>query len=268
MMVGAILLSRYTFIALTTVLVVLGMLEFYRMTIPNIGVLQKVLGILCGAALNIMFFIFFFGRFGIFPLIAILLFLALFMAIFISLLYVKLEKPFEVLGYAVLGVVYIALPFALMNIWTSSSSDLFLEGIKYSGLSLIAYFVILWSNDVGAYCFGMTIGRIGNHKLFPRHSPKKTWEGFIGGVLVAMLAGYLLSIWMFGGDKKMFWIGMGLIVSIFGTFGDLIESMLKRSVGVKDSGSIMPGHGGILDRFDGVLLSFIPASMYMFITTL
>ena len=244
------------------------MLEFYRMTMPSKGALQKVLGILCGVMLNVMLFTFVFETFNILPLLSFLLFAALFLTIFISLLYVKLEKPFEVLGYVVLSILYIALPFALMSIWVFSSSDLVFEGAKYSGLTLIAYFIMLWANDVGAYCFGITIGRIGNHKLFPRHSPKKTWEGFVGGVLAAMLAGYLLSIWMFDGNNKLLWIGIGLIISVFGTLGDLLESMLKRSVGVKDSGSIMPGHGGILDRFDGVLLSFIPATLYMLIAKL
>lgn len=260
-MVAAILLNRYTFIALTTVVIVLGMLEFYRLTMPNIGYTQKMLGVLCGVALNLMFFAEAFMPFDIYPLLALFLFAASFMGIFISALYVKLEKPFEVLSYTVLAILYVALPFALMTTWVVSTSDVFSEGINYSGLPILAYFIILWTNDVGAYCFGITIGRIGNHKLFPRHSPKKTWEGFIGGVLVAMLAAYLLSVWMFDGHQKIYWLGLGLIIAVFATFGDLVESMLKRSVGVKDSGSIMPGHGGILDRFDGVLLSFIPATI-------
>ena len=245
------------------------MLEFYRLTMPGIGGIQKALGVLCGITLNLLFFVGAFQPISPYPLGALLLFVTLFLAIFISSLYTVIqEKPFQVLSYAVMGILYVALPFALMNTWVSSSKDIIFEGVQYSGLSLLAFFIILWSNDVGAYCFGITIGRIGNHKLFPRHSPKKTWEGFVGGVLVAMLAAYLLSLWMFDGQQQLAWIGMGLIVAVFATFGDLVESMLKRSVGVKDSGKIMPGHGGVLDRFDGVLLSFVPASLYLFIFNL
>lgn len=263
-MVGAILLSPYTFIAVITVIIVLGMLEFYRMMLPNVGCCQKILGILCGVTLNFTLFVLMCMSLTFYPFVGLLLFIALFTAIYISSLYAKLDKPFEVLSYVVMGIIYIALPFALMNVWVFSSADVFFEGAQYSGLSILAYFIILWANDVGAYCFGITIGRIGNHKLFPRHSPKKTWEGFIGGMLVAMLAGYLANLLLLGGNHRLAWVGMGLIVAVFATFGDLVESMLKRSVGVKDSGTIMPGHGGILDRFDGVLLSFVPASVYLF----
>lgn len=238
------------------------MFEFYRMAIPRgIGEFQKSLGILSGILLNL--FIFAVIYFAPFATLGLALFTLSFLAIFISSLYVKLEKPFKVLSYVITGIFYVALPFSLMSLWTNSS--FYLEEISFSGLTILAYFIILWSNDVGAYCFGMTIGRLGNHKLFPRHSPKKTWEGFVGGVLVAMLASYLVGTFLLEDDRIVYWLGLGLIVSVFATFGDLLESMLKRSVGVKDSGNIMPGHGGILDRFDGVLLSFLPAAIYTLI---
>ncbi len=263
-MVTAILLNRYTFIALTTVIIVLGMLEFYRLTMPKVACTQKILGVLCGVVLNLAFYFSIANPLSPYAALGILAFLALFMAIFISSLYAKHEKPFEGVSYTVMGILYVAVPFTLMSMWVFFNPDIFFNESWYSGLNLLAYFIILWANDVGAYCFGMTIGRIGNHKLFPRHSPKKTWEGFVGGVLMAMLAGYLLSVWMLEGKHNLAWIALGLIVAVFATFGDLLESMLKRSAGVKDSGSIMPGHGGILDRFDGVLLSFIPATAFVF----
>lgn len=263
-MVGAILLSRYTFIALTTIIVTLGIWEFYRLTIPNAGYVQKVLGIICGIVVNTLpFVLLYIPSYVDLNILAIVFSL---LAVFISSLYSKLEKPFEVISYVIAAVVYIALPFSLMSLWNGSLliSD-FNSGsnqLIYCGLPILSYFIILWANDVGAYCFGITLGRLGNHKLFPRHSPKKTWEGFVGGMLMSMLAGYLVCILLLDGQHRLQWVGLGLIVSVFATFGDLVESMLKRSVGVKDSGKIMPGHGGILDRFDGVLLSFIPVFIY------
>ena len=253
-MVGAILLNRYTFIILTTAIVVLGMLEFYRMTIPSAKPLPIVLGAICGVMLNLTLFMV--QSSCPYSYLSYLVLGLSFVAIFITVLYEKSEKPFEQISYLILAIVYIALPFALMNLMVFSGSGTSL----YNGWPLLAFFIILWANDVGAYCFGVTLGKSGKHKLFPRHSPKKSWEGFIGGVAMAMLAGYVLSILVFKelGNPFM-WITMGLVVAVFATFGDLVESMLKRSVGIKDSGNIMPRHGGVLDRFDGALLSIVPA---------
>lgn len=268
-MVSAILLNRCTFTLLISLIVALGLLEFYRMTVPKAGRLQVTLGIIGGVSLILLLAVYV-GRdtlcfsiasaclYDALPAIfAVILFLSL-MGVFIAGLYHKAEKPFEHISYLLAGILYIALPFSLMSLLT------FWEfRAEYSGILILAYFILLWSNDVGAYCFGITLGRGGKHKLFPRHSPKKTWEGFIGGMLMAMLAGFLISHFLLNTpDQTIHWIAIGLIVSIFGTLGDLTESMLKRSFGVKDSGNIMPGHGGILDRFDGVLLSFIPVLIY------
>jgi phosphatidate cytidylyltransferase len=115
----------------------------------------------------------------------------------------------------------------------------------------MGFLIILWSNDTGAYLSGRALGRT---KLFERISPNKTWEGFIGGVLLAMGVAFGLSYW-FGTLTKLEWVMIAAIIGIFGTLGDLVESMLKRSLGIKDSGSILPGHGGFLDRFDGLLIA-------------
>ena len=126
------------------------------------------------------------------------------------------------------------------------------EGIVFSPGIVIGFFILLWVNDTGAYLTGITAGR---HRLMERISPKKSWEGFIGGTLLTVLTAWLLSGWL-GIIDPFKWIIVGLIVAISGTFGDLIESMLKRSTGIKDSGTIMPGHGGFMDRFDSTLLAF------------
>jgi phosphatidate cytidylyltransferase len=133
-------------------------------------------------------------------------------------------------------------------------------GTGYSPVVPVTLFIFLWCNDVGAYCTGCTIGK---HKLFERISPKKTWEGSIGGAVLTMIAAFLLHGFLpdwYSFMPVWAWIGMALVVVVFGTWGDLIESLMKREMGIKDSGKILPGHGGMLDRFDSALLA-IPATV-------
>ena len=145
----------------------------------------------------------------------------------------------------------------------------------YCPIFILSLFFFIWINDTGAYLTGMTCSKLMNtHKLFPRVSPKKTWEGLIGGMIFAMLLGYVLSydtLWRHFGISlhegvrlsHLSWIGMALTVSIFATFGDLIESFVKRAVGVKDSGRILPGHGGLWDRFDSLLMAAPAMLIYL-----
>ena len=176
-----------------------------------------------------------------FYLLLIFVFLLIF---FLSIfeLFRKKENPFSNIGYTLLGILYVAVPFALLLLIPSKNAIQFI---------VLGFFFLIWSNDTFAYLVGRTIGRT---KLFERISPKKTWEGFIGGVICTQGIAYLISIY-FTELAPIHWHVVALIVSVFGTLGDLVESMFKRSLGVKDSGTILPGHGGILDRFDGVLLS-------------
>ena len=178
-------------------------------------------------------------------------------------LYRKQEKPFDSLAHTVFSVIYIALPFSMFPFAAYSRTGLNSliphESILFSPGIIIGFFLLIWANDTGAYLTGMTFGR---HKLFERISPKKTWEGFIGGFIAAIIVAWLLSDW-FGVVDKIQWVVISIIISISGTYGDLIESMLKRSTGVKDSGNIMPGHGGFLDRFDSAIISF--PLVYLFI---
>jgi phosphatidate cytidylyltransferase len=127
----------------------------------------------------------------------------------------------------------------------------------------LGFLIMLWANDTGAYLSGNFLGRT---KLFERHSPKKTWEGFIGGVLISAVAGYIISIY-FKDLQWSQWVIMAVLISCFGTLGDLVESMFKRSINVKDSGGILPGHGGLLDRFDGLLLSAPIVYAYLYLIT-
>lgn len=122
---------------------------------------------------------------------------------------------------------------------------------NYSFQIILGFFILLWVNDTGAYLAGRFFGK---HKLFERISPNKTWEGSIGGTLVTVAGAYILSIF-FTNLNLTNWVVLSILVAVFGGLGDLAESMLKRSLGVKDSGKLLPGHGGVLDRIDGLLLS-------------
>ncbi len=162
-------------------------------------------------------------------------------------------------GHMLGSVLYIALPFSLTNF------IVFGDGIYYNPAILLGFFVILWSSDVGAYIFGMTFGQKNGHKLFPSVSPKKSWEGFFGGLFSAILAGYFLNYYNVLPFGTLHSIIIALIINIGGVYGDLVESHFKRNFGVKDSGGIMPGHGGLLDRFDGALIAFPLAITYLII---
>ena len=177
--------------------------------------------------------------------------------IMIRELYFRKPSPISDWTHTMFPVLYIALPYALTSMlaFTGTGPD-----SGYSPVIPITLFVFLWCNDVGAYCTGCTIGK---HKLFERISPKKTWEGSIGGAVFTMIAAFLLHTFLpdwYSFMPVWVWIGMALVVVVFGTWGDLIESLMKREMGIKDSGKILPGHGGMLDRFDSALLA-IPATV-------
>ena len=183
-------------------------------------------------------------------------------------LYLKQEDPIHDWAYTMMSQLYIALPFSLLNVlaFCSVGSD-----IAYTWHVPLCVFVFLWINDTGAYLCGSLLGK---HKLFPRISPGKSWEGSVGGgilvMAVAVLVWYLTEQYGMN-DLQMSaveWAGLGLTVVVFGTWGDLIESLFKRTLGIKDSGNILPGHGGMLDRFDSSLLAIPAAVVYLYTLTL
>ena len=188
--------------------------------------------------------------------------------LFISELYARNTNAINDWAYTMLGQMYIALPLAMINVLAFRQSP---DGlITYNFLLPLSVFVFLWINDTGAYCTGSLIGR---HKLFPRISPGKTWEGSVGGGLLVVAVAAVIGYWdnrLMGmaGLSVAAWMGLGLVIVVFGTWGDLVESLFKRTLGVKDSGRMLPGHGGMLDRFDSSLMAIPAAVIYLYSITL
>ena len=175
-------------------------------------------------------------------------------------LYLKKENPVLNWAFTMLSQLYIALPFALLNA-LAFQTDGTNTMVSYNAILPLSVFVFLWLNDSGAYCVGSLFGK---HRLFERISPKKSWEGSIGGGIVAIVAS-LVFAHFFPIMSVPQWIGLALTIVVFGTWGDLTESLLKRQLKIKDSGNILPGHGGMLDRFDSSLMAIPAAVVYLYI---
>ncbi len=239
---------------------VVGVVEFYR----NVGIAWNAPHTLIsvGAAAYGWWLVageHYWSRFeasprGLYP------FLALVPLILITLLYRRENtQPFQTFGYLLLGLVYVAVPFLLLYAAALNADGLFNgNATRYSWQIPMGIFFCIWAGDIAAYFAGKVFGR---RKLFPSISPKKTWEGVAGTALALVGMSFWLN-WMW--PQRFDWFGVALIVAVVGTYGDLVESMLKRSVGVKDSGGLLPGHGGILDRFDAFLLAMPMVFAYLF----
>ena len=176
----------------------------------------------------------------------------------ISELFTQAPNPINNWAYTMLGQMYIALPLSTINILAFQTQTT--QEVGYNYLLPLSIFIFLWVNDTGAYCTGSLFGK---HKLFPRVSPGKSWEGSIGGAVLVIVAAAIIGYLTDGNANSIsipIWMGLGLVVVVFGTLGDLVESLFKRTLGIKDSGNILPGHGGMLDRFDSSLMA-IPASV-------
>ena len=188
--------------------------------------------------------------------------------LFVSGLFTCSKNPVADWAYTMLGQMYVALPLSMINILAFEVDGQW--GVNFDSLLPLSIFIFLWTNDSGAYCCGSLLGR---HKLFPRVSPGKSWEGSIGGCVLVLAVAALIGWWANNGDMKhqlgmAAWMGLGLVVVVFGTLGDLVESRFKRSLGIKDSGNLLPGHGGMLDRFDSALMAIPAAVIYLYTLTL
>ena len=189
--------------------------------------------------------------------------------LFVSELYTGNRNAVNDWAYTMLGQMYIALPLSMINILAfETSPDMTVA--SFDMLLPLSIFVFLWANDSGAYCFGSLFGK---HKLFPRISPAKSWEGSIGGGLLVVAVAVALGWYANNGVENTQlsiagWVGLGLTVVVSGTLGDLVESLFKRTLGIKDSGNILPGHGGMLDRFDSSLMAIPAAVIYLYTISL
>jgi phosphatidate cytidylyltransferase len=253
--------NEWIYFLIFFIICLFSLLEFYKLSGLDGMIPLKTLGTIIG--LLVFTLSFFIERetldtryyYAIFPLVAI---------VYLIKLYKKTErKPFTNIAFTFLGIFYIAMPFALLN--HAVHREVVVDGqtmVQYNHEIILGSLFILWASDSGAFFAGTLFGK---HRLFERISPKKSWEGFWGGALLAMAVTYGLSF-AFQSLTLVDWIIISAIIIIGGTFGDLVESLLKRSIEIKDSGSSLPGHGGFLDRFDGLLISapFIVAYLEIF----
>ena len=241
---GGILINSFTLFALVGVIIGMGLLEFYKLIANTQLKANKPLGLAIGLLFFAIACLYSIGLIGItgFWLVAPLV-----SSVFIAELYRKHEFPFQNIAITLFGVFYIAIPLSLLTLIGFPERST----MGYHQHLIMGFFFLLWASDTGAYLTGITIGK---HPMFPRISPKKSWEGFAGGLILTLLVALIISKY-FVELPRTDWIVIAIIICIFGVWGDLIESMLKRSLQIKDSGNILPGHGGILDRFDSVLFS-------------
>lgn len=240
--IAAVSIGPWTYFIVFFIICLFSLLEFYKLIGLDGMVPVKAFGTFCGVTIfSLSFFIesqhlSYHYYYLFFPLVS---------CVYMIKLYKKTErKPFTNIAFTFLGIFYVSVPFALLNITA------FNDGF-YNFEIVFGLLFILWASDTGAYFAGTLFGK---RKLFERISPKKSWEGFFGGAFLALVFAYGLSRF-FHTFTLAQWIVIGLIIIIGGTFGDLVESLLKRSIEIKDSGTALPGHGGFLDRFDGLLIS-------------
>lgn len=251
-MVGCLIWGMNSYCILFAIITAVLLNEFNTLLEEHkIAQVNNTVSVVSGVYLFIAFFLYnssMVGAVVFAPYLLSLLF------VIISGLYFKQENPIANWAYTYAGQIFIALPMALMNILAFNQI--------YDYILPLALFVCLWLNDTGAYCFGCTLSKKIPYKLFPSVSPKKSWIGSIGGGLT-VLGGSVAFYYLSGNGSLLFWLGFGLTVCVFGTWGDLVESQFKRHIGIKDSGKFLPGHGGALDRFDSALLAIPAAVIYI-----
>jgi phosphatidate cytidylyltransferase len=240
--IAGIWFSEWTYFLVFFIICISSLLEFYNLTGLDGMLPQKTFGTICGMVIYCLSFFVEHGDinykfyFLIFPLVSL---------VYMIKLYKRFErKPFTNIAFTFLGIFYVAIPFSLLNIAA------FNNGV-YNFEIIWGCLFILWATDTGAYFAGTYFGR---SKLFERISPKKSWEGAVGGALLALIFAVGIS-YFFKSFLMWQWLVIAAIIIVGGIYGDLVESLLKRSIEIKDSGDSLPGHGGFLDRFDGLLIS-------------
>lgn len=243
--IGSIILGRYSFFVLFLTVTIASLYEFYRMSFKARIRPQYLYGIVLGAVIFVTNYLYASGQIGHYIFLGLI---PLIFSIFIVELFRSHPRPMHNVAYTILGLLYVAFPISLLNYFALSYSS---YRVGFRTDLLLGFFTLIWANDTGAYLVGTSIGK---HKLFPSVSPKKSWEGLIGGFVSTLLAAWIISLF-YHDISLLHWLTIGMITATMSVFGDLVESLFKRSIGVKDSGKFLPGHGGFLDRFDSLLLA-------------
>lgn len=247
LLVGGICINQYTFLGVFALLTGLSLYEFYGLMEGSAKVpLARKFNTVGGILLFVGVFVYLSGICR--SLWVFTPYLIFYQILFVSELYLKRENAIKSLAYSTLGQFYIVLPFILLNVLVFCFTN------EYTPIYILAVLIFIWVNDSFAYLTGMAFGK---RKLFERISPKKSWEGFIGGAFFSMLSSIAFHK-ITDTHSVLIWIGFAAITVVAGTFGDLIESLIKRTLQVKDSGNTIPGHGGLLDRLDSTIFA-IPA---------
>jgi len=252
-MMAGLLVDKFLFAALVLFILAVMMTEFYRMTLGKDFKTQRVLATVAGCIMFSLVFINYAfhvpGKFISLSMIPVIL-------VMISSLYAGKGSSFKEFSHILAGLLYIAVPLTLANL-------IAFRGGSFNALLLLCFFVIIWCSDIGAYAVGSTLGKRYGKKLWPEISPKKSWAGFWGGLVFSVLSVLILRIAGLMGLPAIHCVILAAIMHTAGVYGDLFESQWKRACDVKDSGRIIPGHGGMLDRFDSALFAVPAGAVYL-----
>ncbi len=252
-MLACLLWSQWLFGALVIFMMVGMMSEFYTITMGDRYKVSRALAILAGV---ILFSLIYLAAAYRMPVKYVALSIVPVMVVMINSLYVEDKTDYSKFSNLYTGLIYIAVPLALSNLVAFRNGH-------FSGMLLVSFFVLIWSSDIGAYIFGMALGQKYGKKLFPSVSPKKTWIGYWGGMLFSILAAHILNLTGMLSLPMFHSVMLAIVMHVAGVYGDLFESQWKRINGIKDSGTIIPGHGGLLDRFDSTLLAMPVGALYL-----
>jgi phosphatidate cytidylyltransferase len=250
--IGSILLGSIVFAGVFSIVCALAVHEFHKITNHKQDVEVSLWLPIIGSL--ILFISSYVSASGLINLPIYIVYGSYMILAFVIELFRQKPNPVHNWAYFLLGQIMVALPFSLL-------SYIYFIDNQTNALLLLSIFITIWVNDSFAYLFGVSFGK---HRLFERVSPKKSWEGFMGGAIGALLSGYVFSMY-FNQFSLFEWILMSELIIIFATLGDLIESLLKRTLDVKDSGNAIPGHGGLLDRFDSMLMVVPVVYLYLLI---
>ena len=250
-------MGKFAFCFVFLLINLIALYEFYSLTQASGATPQIIPSMIMG---GVAFLLAFLVSANIVPRALLVLVIPFIILIFMLSLYSDKPDVMRNTAISFMGIIYVSVPLSVMNILAFSY-----DGVNvYTHRVILGILTLIWINDSGAYLVGMSVGR---HRLFERISPKKSWEGAIGGAILTLICAWWLHKVM-GALNRTDWLILALIVSVFGVFGDLTESLFKRCVGQKDSGKIIPGHGGLLDRIDSILFVMPLAVVYLILSNL